>query len=46
MILLPMELNPYARYLNGQDPIPVLTTTAERLQALQEAIAAFEELFP
>src|SRR5260370_30429068 len=29
-----MELNPYASYLNGQDPIPVLTTTAERLQAL------------
>jgi hypothetical protein len=29
-----MELNPYASYLNGQDPIPVLTTTAERLQTL------------
>ena len=29
-----MELNPYASYLNGQDPIPVLTTTAERLHAL------------
>ncbi len=29
-----MELNPYAIYLNGQDPIPVLTTTAERLHAL------------
>ena len=27
-----MELNPYARFLNGQDPIPVLTTTAERLR--------------
>ena len=29
-----MELNPYASFLNGQDPIPVLTTTAERLQIL------------
>jgi uncharacterized damage-inducible protein DinB len=29
-----MELNPYASYLNGQDPIPVLTSTAERLYAL------------
>jgi hypothetical protein len=29
-----MELNPYASFLNGQDPIPVLTTTAERLQSL------------
>jgi len=29
-----MELNPYAGYLNGQDPIPVLTTTTERLQTL------------
>ena len=29
-----MELNPYATYLNGQDPIPVLTSTAERLQSL------------
>jgi hypothetical protein len=29
-----MELNPYASYLNSQDPIPVLTSTAERLQTL------------
>jgi hypothetical protein len=29
-----MELNPYASYLNGQDPIPVLTSSAERLQTL------------
>jgi hypothetical protein len=29
-----MELNPYASYLNGQDPIPVLTSTAKRLQTL------------
>ena len=29
-----MELNPYASCLDGQDPIPVLTTTAERLHTL------------
>ncbi len=29
-----MELNPYAIYLNGRDPIPVLTATAERIRAL------------
>jgi hypothetical protein len=29
-----MELNPYASFLNGQDPMPVLTSTAERLQTL------------
>jgi hypothetical protein len=29
-----MELNPYAGFLNGKDPIPVLTNTAGRLQAL------------
>jgi hypothetical protein len=29
-----MELNPYANFLNGQEPIPVLTSTAERLRAL------------
>ncbi|WP_158944517.1 DinB family protein [Granulicella sp. S190] len=29
-----MELNPYATYLNGYDPIPVLTSTSERLHAL------------
>jgi uncharacterized damage-inducible protein DinB len=33
-----MELNPYASYLNGQDPIPVLTTTAERLRALTASL--------
>ena len=26
-----MELNPYASYLGGRDPIPVLTSTVERL---------------
>ena len=29
-----MELNPYARYLGGEDPIPVLFTTVGRLQTL------------
>jgi uncharacterized damage-inducible protein DinB len=29
-----MELNPYASFLNGQDPIPVLTSTAERIRTL------------
>jgi hypothetical protein len=29
-----MELNPYAIYLNGQEPLPVLNTTAARLRAL------------
>ncbi len=29
-----MELNPYDKYLNGQNPISVLTTTAERLRTL------------
>ncbi len=29
-----MELNPYAKFLNGQDPIPVLTASAGRLKAL------------
>ena len=34
-----MELNPYASYLNGQDPIPVLTTTAERLRTLTAGLS-------
>jgi DinB superfamily len=29
-----MELNPYAKYLEGQPPIPVLAATAGRLRAL------------
>jgi hypothetical protein len=29
-----MELNPYAKYLDGHDPIPVLTSTSERLHTL------------
>jgi uncharacterized damage-inducible protein DinB len=37
-----MELNPYASYLNGQDPIPVLTSTAERLRALTADLSGAE----
>jgi uncharacterized damage-inducible protein DinB len=29
-----MELNPYEKFLAGQEPIPVLTSTADRLYAL------------
>jgi len=29
-----MELNPYAKYLDTQDPLPVLTSTSGRLHAL------------
>ena len=29
-----MDLNPYAKFLEGQEPIPVLTTTADLLRGL------------
>ncbi len=29
-----MELNPYAKFLGGKDPLPVLTTTVERIRTL------------
>src|SRR5580700_5458250 len=29
-----MELNPYASFLSGQEPVPVLSTTAGRLRAI------------
>lgn len=29
-----MQLNPYATFLDNQEPIPVLTTTVERIQGL------------
>ncbi len=29
-----MELNPYAKFLSGKEPLPVLTTTIERIRAL------------
>src|SRR5580704_266007 len=28
-----MDLNPYAKFLDGKEPIPVLTTTIDRLRA-------------
>ncbi|WP_035348065.1 DinB family protein [Edaphobacter aggregans] len=34
-----MELNPYAKFLGGQDPIPVITATAERLHVLIDPLA-------
>lgn len=33
-------LNPYARFLNGKDPIPVLSATASHLKALAQSIGA------
>jgi uncharacterized damage-inducible protein DinB len=34
-----MELNPYARYLDGRDPVPVLFATSERLRSLTSALS-------
>jgi len=34
-----MELNPYARFLDGQEPIPVITATVERLHALIDSLS-------
>ena len=34
-----MDLNPYAKFLDGQDPIPVITSTADRLRALTEPLS-------
>src|SRR5580693_3408420 len=34
-----MELNPYASYLDGQPPIPILTSTAERLYAFTAGLS-------
>jgi uncharacterized damage-inducible protein DinB len=35
-----MELNPYASDLNGQDPVPVLVATPERLRAVVAPLSA------
>jgi uncharacterized damage-inducible protein DinB len=35
-----MELNPYAVYLGGQDPIPIITVTAELLHSLIDPLSA------
>jgi hypothetical protein len=34
-----MELNPYASYLNGQDPLPVLSSTADRIRTLTSGLS-------
>jgi uncharacterized damage-inducible protein DinB len=34
-----MELNPYARFLGGQEPIPVITATVERIHALIDPLS-------
>jgi uncharacterized damage-inducible protein DinB len=34
-----MDLNPYAKYLNGQDPVPILFNTAERLRRFTETLS-------
>ena len=33
-----MDLNPYAKFLDGQEPIPVLTTTLDRLRAFTASL--------
>ena len=33
-----MELNPYSSFLGGQEPIPVLTSTVERLHSLVDPL--------
>jgi hypothetical protein len=37
-----MELNPYAKFLNDQDPIPVLTSTTEHLQSLTVGLSGHQ----
>ena len=34
-----MELNPYAVYLGGQDPVPIITVTAELLHSLIDPLS-------
>jgi uncharacterized damage-inducible protein DinB len=34
-----MDLNPYASYLEGRDPIPVITSTADRIRTLTEPLS-------
>ena len=35
-----MELNPYAKFLGGKEPVPILTTTVERIRALTAPLSA------
>ena len=37
-----MELNPYASFLGGQDPIPVIASTAEKLNVFIDPLSAAE----
>jgi uncharacterized damage-inducible protein DinB len=41
-----MELNPYAKYLDGRDPIPVLTSTTERLYTLTANLSSAQANTP
>jgi uncharacterized damage-inducible protein DinB len=41
-----MELNPYAECLDGQDPIPVLTSTAERLRTFTAGLTGAQIAAP
>jgi uncharacterized damage-inducible protein DinB len=34
-----MDLNPYAKFLDGRDPIPVITSTADHLRAVTEPLS-------
>jgi uncharacterized damage-inducible protein DinB len=34
-----MDLNPYAKFLEGRDPIPVITSTADHLRAVTEPLS-------
>jgi len=34
-----MELNPYAKFLGGQEPIPVITATVDRLHSLIDPLS-------
>jgi len=37
-----MELNPYAKFLDGKDPLSVLTTTIERIRTLTAPLSGAE----
>jgi hypothetical protein len=41
-----MELNPYAKFLDGQEPIPVLTTTSERLHTFTANLSGTQIITP
>src|SRR5580698_1876203 len=41
-----MELNPYAKYLDGRDPVPILTSTSERIHTLTGRLSTAEANTP